>query len=328
MSTDKNTLPALAMDEHQLLAVLENSLYPGAAPTSIGMVVNYCRAAGLDPMQKPVHIVPMWDSKSQRMRDIIMPGVGLYRTQAARSGAYAGMSEPEFGEDVTEKIGGVDVTYPRWCRVTARRLMANGAIAEFTAREFWKENYAVKGGKEKSVAPNSMWMRRAYAQLAKCAQAQALRIAFPEMTGAQPTADEMEGREIEEGVIIEHATQKPSEPTPYPDDQFAKNLPLWKKAISEGKKTADQIIAMVSSKGVLTDKQKLQIRGQDTKQGNAQSGPGHKVTFEMVAEKLNQADGLDVLDLTADLIVSVADPEQRSKLSEIYTKRRAELAGE
>lgn len=189
-------LPALSMTESQLVTVLENSLYPGANPQSISMVVSYCQASGLDPMQKPVHIVPMWDGKAQRLRDVIMPGIGLYRTQAARTGQYAGVSEPEFGEDVTEKIGGNEITYPRWCRVTVKRVLADGTVAEFTAREFWKENYAIKGGKEKSIAPNAMWLKRPYAQLAKCAQAQALRIAFPEI-GSQPTADEMEGKEID-----------------------------------------------------------------------------------------------------------------------------------
>lgn len=207
--TDLARVPALSMDEKQLITVLENSLYPGAQSTSIALVINYCRASGLDPMMKPVHIVPMWDSKAKRMRDVIMPGVGLYRTQAARSGQYAGVTEPEFGPDVTEKVGGVEVTYPAWCRVTAKRAMANGTIAEFSAVERWKENYAVKGGEAKSTAPNSMWMKRPYAQLAKCASAQALRIAFPELTGSQPTADEMEGKHFDDDAIDGTATREP-----------------------------------------------------------------------------------------------------------------------
>ena len=109
---------------------------------------------------------------------------------------FAGITEPEFGEDVTEKIGGVEITYPLWCRVIAKRELPSGKIVEFAAVERWKENYAVRGGKEKSIAPNAMWLRRPYAQLAKCAQAQALRLAFPEV-GSAPTADEMEGKEIE-----------------------------------------------------------------------------------------------------------------------------------
>lgn len=187
---------ALQTNEADLIEVLATSLYPGASVNSIKMVLGYCKATGLDPMQKPVHIVPMWDSKVKMMRDVVMPGIGLYRTQAARNGC-AGVSEPDFGPDITEEIGGLKITYPEWCKVTVKRRMSSGDTAEFTAKEFWKENYAVKGGQEKSVAPNAMWAKRPYGQLAKCAEAQALRKAFPEL-GSEPTADEMEGKILHE----------------------------------------------------------------------------------------------------------------------------------
>ena len=187
---------ALTITDNEYLSVLQNSLYPGASIESIKLVMDYCRAAKLDVMQKPVHIVPMWDNKAGRMKDVIMPGIGMYRMQASRTGNYAGMSEPEFGPDVTETIDGVTVTYPAWCKIVVKRVLADGMIAEFPAIERWKENYAVKGGKEKSIAPNAMWTKRPYGQLAKCTEAQALRKAWPEH-GSAPTAEEMEGKIIE-----------------------------------------------------------------------------------------------------------------------------------
>lgn len=252
----KSQLPAMSMNEEELFSVLENSIYPGAKRTSIKMAINYCQAAGLDIMQKPVHLVPMSVKNGQsgqyEMRDVVMPGIGLYRTQAARSGQYAGVSEPEFGADVTESLGGVNITYPRDCKVTVRRQMENGAIVDFTARELWKENYATQ--KRDSESPNAMWKKRPYAQLAKCAEAQALRKAFPEL-GEMPTADEMEGKEL----AIDTATgeiKRPAESLPvYADDQMALNLPQWIKMIQAGKATKQQIIAMVSKKYTLTQKQ-------------------------------------------------------------------------
>lgn len=253
LTKQETQLPSLAINEQELLMVLENSLYPGAQKESIKLVIGYCKAAGLDPMQKPVHIVPIWDSKSGRMRDVVMPGVGLYRTQASRSGQYAGVSEPEYGPDVTKTIGGQEITFPAWCRVTVKRLLGNGQAAEFSASERWEENYAVKGGKEKSIAPNAMWTRRPYAQLAKCAEAQALRKAFPEL-GSALTADEMEGKEIDMGAA-EVVRDEPKLPPPYPSEQMAKNLPAWTEMMRAGKKTAAQIIAMVSSKYTLSPAQ-------------------------------------------------------------------------
>lgn len=254
---------AIALSEGDLLDVLSSSLYPGASHASIRMVLGYCKAAGLDPMQKPVHIVPMWDAKASSMRDVVMPGVGLYRTQAARGGC-AGVSEPEFGPDVVENIGGQEITYPAWCRVTVKRRQPCNAVDEFTAREFWKENYAVKGGKERSIAPNAMWTRRPYGQIAKCAEAQALRKAFPEI-GSAPAAEEMEGKTLDAEFIdgatgeVRHAA--PSAPVlpAYAAADFEKNLPAWTKLVADGKKAAPALLAMLSTKATFDETQKARI---------------------------------------------------------------------
>lgn len=47
---------------------------------------------------------------------------------------------------------------------------------------------------------------------------------------------------------------------PYPPDKFQANLTKWGDAMVAGKKTADEIIAMVETKGTLTDGQKAAIR--------------------------------------------------------------------
>lgn len=251
---------ALVPEQHSndVRRALQTSLYPGAADASVDLVLSYCKAAHLDPMTKPVHIVPMWDSKARTMRDVVMPGIGLYRTIAARTGC-AGISEPDFGPDVAANIGGVDIVYPQWCRVTVRRRLESGDIVEFTARELWMENYAVKGGQEKSIAPNAMWSKRPYGQIAKCAEAQALRKAFPEV-GAQPTAEEMEGKAIEGEVSapakveVTQTTQRGQDE--YPQADFDANLPKWEKAIATRKKTPEEIIALVESKGRLSQSQR------------------------------------------------------------------------
>lgn len=248
-----------AQQEDDLIYTLQTSLYVGAKEESIKMVMAYCRATGLDVMQKPVHIVPMWNSKAGAMIDVVMPGVGLYRTQASRTGQFAGSSEPEFGVMITEKIDGVDVSYPEFARCTVKRVLPSGVVAEFTAIEYWKENYAVKGGKDKSVAPNAMWLKRPRGQIAKCAEAQALRKAFPEL-GSAPTAEEMEGKTFYQSEV-DITPAAPATPTipPYSDADFDKNIGAWEKLIKDGKKTPEQIINMVSSKGILSEKQKAEI---------------------------------------------------------------------
>jgi len=213
LATRQDAIPALQMDEQELIKVLQTSLYPNASLESIKMVLGYCKASNLDPMQKPVHIVPMYDGKAKTMRDVIMPGIGLYRTQAARSGECAGVSEPDFGPDITANIGGTDITYPAWCKVTVKRRLPTGEVVDFTAKELWRENYAVRGGQDKSIAPNAMWFKRPYGQIAKCAEAQALRKAFPEI-GSEPTAEEMDGKFLNDGAVIETEPSKVKMPLP------------------------------------------------------------------------------------------------------------------
>ncbi len=276
-------------DNAALREALKTSLYPGASDSAVEMVLAYCQAAGYDPMKKPVHIVPMKVSTGRKdnngydikeTRDVIMPGIGQYRTDAARTGAYAGCDEPEFGPLQTlefdrEKwvyVQGRDrkqkqivpdsITYPEWCRVTVYKLVG-GVTVKFTAKEYWLENYAEKGD---DGAPNSMWEKRPFAQLAKCAEAQALRKAFPETVSSQATADEMEGKvidvtptRVQEPSPRAAIEQKPAELAVYDAEQFATKLEEWRTLIESGKATPDRILAMSATKVKLTDEQKAQI---------------------------------------------------------------------
>lgn len=255
----KEAAALASMPEADFIRVLQSSLYPGASADSIRMVIGYCRASGLDPFQKPVHIVPMWDGKAGQMRDVVMPGVTLYRTQASRSGSLAGVSEPEFGPMFTDSIGGQTITYPEWCKVTVRRQLASGHIADFTATEYWLENYAIKGGKEKSIAPNAMWTKRPRGQLAKCAEAQALRKAFPEL-GAAPTAEEMEGKSLHPDESQRFDVDATPAAPMWPADAFEKQFERWSKAVQGGLKTSDEIVTLATSKGQLSAEQLARIQ--------------------------------------------------------------------
>ncbi len=236
----------VTQEKADLMVALKNSLYPGASIESCELVIAFCRAAGMNPLLKPVHIVPMWNSKTQKYQDTLMPGIGMYRINAERSGAYAGLSEPEFGPDVTEefpeeeyekewngkktthKRKAVRLTYPKWCKITVKKIVA-GQIYEFTALEFWKENYATAS--RDSDHPNEMWSNRPYGQLAKCAEAQALRKAFPDRVSSQATAEEVEGKfqsfsgpVVDADPFIEPKSTKP-EHVPNPETKKKKETP-------------------------------------------------------------------------------------------------------
>lgn len=246
----------------EVWSALKNSLFPGAADRSVLMAWDYCAARGLDIMLKPVHLVPMWikdknNGDKGEMRDVVMPGIGLYRVQADRSKNYAGMSAPTFGPETEYELGAVNITVPEWCEITVSKLIED-RIVTYTAREYWIENYATAG--RDKLEPNAMWNKRPRGQLVKCAEAQALRKGWPEI-GAQPTAEEMEGKQ-EIDITDRGETLKADRAAlpDYSDDAFNTNFPKWQGLVESGKKTAEQIITMVGSKAVLSETQQQRIK--------------------------------------------------------------------
>lgn len=194
------------------------NLYPGAQPASIVMVSEYCKVRGLDPLKKPVHIVPMYvedkTTGSKAMRDVIMPGIQEMRITAARTKEYAGIDEVIFGADhefplvVGESsVSPQTLTAPLFAKVTVYRLVQGKRYA-FTHVERFAEAVARTG----KGAINSMWSKRSSGQLAKCAEAGALRKAFPEELGGEYAAEELMGQEhIDVAVIQTEAIPGPEE---------------------------------------------------------------------------------------------------------------------
>ena len=246
-------------NDRAIFNALKDSFYPGAKEDSIMMVLNYCKAAGLDPMTRPVHIVPMSVKKpgtrDYEWRDVVMPGIEFYRTKADRTGRYAGQDDAEFGPEIHNDAWGI--SYPQWCKVTVYKITEVGRVA-YSAKVFWLEAYANKG--KDSQAPNAMWSKRPFGQIEKCAEAAALRKAFPEV-GGQPTADEMAGKTMEHGAVDAiDVTPQPLAKPPYPDSRLAESFPAWLERIKTGSTTMDAVINMIETKYALTDAQKEAMR--------------------------------------------------------------------
>jgi phage recombination protein Bet len=176
---------------------LVDAIYPSAKTTeAIELALTYCRARKLDPFKRQCHIVPIWDSKQGREVETVWPGIAELRTTAVRTGQHAGFDEALFGPDETRTFKGEvgkrevekTVTFPAWCRITAYRLV-DGQRVPFPGPKVWYlETYATMG---KSDVPNEMWETRPRGQLEKCAEAAALRRAFPEEVGSDYIPEEV-----------------------------------------------------------------------------------------------------------------------------------------
>ncbi|QOR55249.1 MAG: hypothetical protein SHS37scaffold220_18 [Phage 67_12] len=98
------------------------------------------------------------------------------------------------------------------------------------------------------------------------ARAFALRDVFTDILRGMAMAEEAIDipRETDMGMadVVQTPPPPPARPelTPYPQEQFDTNFGAWKAAVQSGRQTADRLIAMVSTKGALSDAQKTAIR--------------------------------------------------------------------
>jgi phage recombination protein Bet len=227
------TLAELGLDANTW-RVLTESIFPGAKTADgILLAVRYCKARGLDPLKRPVHVVPMWSKTAGREIETVWPGIAEVQTTAARTGQWAGMDPPRFGPDRTRTFQGrvktdkgwdpveITLTFPEWCEVTVYRLVG-GVRCAFTEPVFWEEAYSRSSSR--SELPTDMWAKRPRGQLHKCAKAASLRAAFPEE--ATYTAEEMAGKVIESDAVgLAPPTTTPArEPIPKTETSTAVSL--------------------------------------------------------------------------------------------------------
>lgn len=174
---------------------LVEAIFPAAESIdSVVMALAYCKARNLDVFKRPVHIVPVYDSKRRCMVETVWPGISELRTTAMRTGTYAGCDDMDTGPDVTRDLGGVKMTFPEWGQITVYKLVGGQRVPFVGPKVHWLETYAT--AKRDTDAPNTMWKKRPRGQLEKCAEAAALRRAYPEELGNEYAAEEMTGRVI------------------------------------------------------------------------------------------------------------------------------------
>lgn len=99
------------------------------------------------------------------------------------------------------------------------------------------------------------WKKYPARMLRHKAVIQAARYAF----GFSGIIEPDEAERFEEAGVID-ATTAGKKADFYAQDDFDTNFPKWEKAIETGKKTADEIVAMVSTKAKLTDEQVNMIK--------------------------------------------------------------------
>jgi phage recombination protein Bet len=223
----------MAISGAQFLA-LRGILGHSIADHHVAMFLLVCKQKKLDPFSNQIFMTIRKDKGIDK--PTFQTSIDGYRTMADRTGKYAGSDEATFELDKDGK--------PTLARVVVYKLV-EGERIPFTGVARWSEF--------KPDAPNDfMWKKMPFNQLAKCAEAQALRKAFPAETSGIFMQDEAFHREddvqraqgnsalaLNEALANQNAVDVPSLDVPSVDgqivkarDEFAKLGMTWEAALT------------------------------------------------------------------------------------------------
>lgn len=166
--------------------LIKRTIAADASDDELQLFLYTAKRTGLDPLARQIYAI----KRGGKMT--IQTGIDGYRVIADRTGKLAGISDYEFDSE--------EGKFPKKATVTVKKVV-NGAIAEFTATARWGEYNA--GG--------SMWAKMPYLMLGKCAEALALRKAFPADLSGIYTTEEMQqadSAQLQEQVYAEVERQK------------------------------------------------------------------------------------------------------------------------
>jgi len=177
----------------QQIEVIKEQFAKGASDVELKMFLYVCRDSELDPFSRQVHLVPRWDSRLGKEVRMVIFGIDGLRSIAEKTGAYAGNTDPAFDGEVDAELIKTDYktkkeivtkfNAPARATVTVKKVV-QGVLCDFTATAEWSEYYP--GGKG-----GIMWAKMPKNMLGKCAEAKALRKAFPKVMSGRYVGEEM-----------------------------------------------------------------------------------------------------------------------------------------
>ena len=155
--------------------LLKRTVCRGASNDELRLFIETANRLGLDPFSKQIHAVKRWTKGGEVLS--IQVGVDGFRLQAQRTGQYEGQLGPQWcGADLAWKDVWLSAEPPAAARVGVWR---TGFREPIWAVATW-EQYKQEG--RNGLSP--MWQKMGALMLGKCAEALALRRAFPaELSG-------------------------------------------------------------------------------------------------------------------------------------------------
>lgn len=199
LAIQKPILAPLEFSADQRKIIL-NSFLSGATEAEASVLLELARLRRLNPITKEIHFVKRWDTEKNTFVWSAQVGIDGFRTIAERTGLYDGQDEAEFGysQDGKQLL---------WCKVRIwRKDWSRPAVGLAHFREFAQYK---KDGKL-----TRMWETKEHVMLAKCAEAQGHRKAFPGDTSGLYAPEEMPDPEAVGTISQIERSVNPTPPQP------------------------------------------------------------------------------------------------------------------
>jgi phage recombination protein Bet len=178
-------MSALARLDDEKRELLARTLCNGASRDELDLFFNICERTGLDPFARQIYAVRRYDRKAGREVMQTQVSIDGFRLVAQRSGEYAGQTAVAYcGTDGRWVDVWLNEEPPAAARVGVYR---KGFVEAVVATALFRE-YAQRS---KDGYLTGMWGKMPTVMIAKCAEALALRKAFPAELSGLYTPEEM-----------------------------------------------------------------------------------------------------------------------------------------
>lgn len=180
--------------------ILKNSICRGVSNEEFEIFLMACAKTQLDPFMRQIYAVKRKAKKpdgSWGETMTIQTGIDGYRLIAERTGCYAPGPEPTYKLEEGKLMSATAYIKKQTKDGTWHEVSASAYTDEYCQKKY-------------DGSPIGMWATMPRTMLAKCAEAQALRKAFPaEMSGVY-TKEEMQQADVEDiipKISLEHASE-------------------------------------------------------------------------------------------------------------------------
>jgi len=267
ITTENNAIQQYHLGKEEIATLISSGIIPNNTPEgNIKMFARYCSETNLSPFKRQVHLVKRYSKDGDKYT--IQTGIDGYRAIANRTGVYAGNDDYRFDEGLSQyECMQSNRKHPQIAIATVYKLVG-GVRVPFTASAEWSA-YCPP---EKQMF---MWTKMPFLMLGKCAEAIALRKAFPEEISGIYTDEEMQQAdvvvetkkeavkpEVQEAVIVENKK------TDFFDDTEKRNSALSKIHGAKDVQTIEKIETYAHkllNEGIITEETFKEIGVEITK---------------------------------------------------------------